>query len=255
MKNYKQNRSKVYAVVFLWLLIQLPFAFSTSTGMGITRIKFSKSNTKITSIGYNNESLMKLELLYETLELSAKGLSEAAFDAAIKGYNQLLNKGSIANNRVITIIDFTQPSYKKRLFVIDVASGSLMFNTLVAHGQNTGNAYANRFSNIPESFQSSLGFYITSKTYNGKNGFSMQLKGIEKGINDLAEQRAIVMHGAPYVSESFIRAKGYIGRSHGCPAVPSQLNKPIIENIKNGSVLFIYSNDQKYLNKSQFLAS
>lgn len=255
MKNIKQRKGHVYSVVFLWMLIQLPFAFSTSNGMGIARVNFYKSISSNSTNSYNHASLMKLDLLYEQLQLSEKGLSEAAYDAAIKGYDQLLNRGSIANNRVITIIDFTQPSYKKRLFVIDVQTGSLLFNTLVAHGQNTGTAYANRFSNKPESFQSSLGFYITSKTYNGKNGFSMQLKGMEKGINDLAEQRAIVMHGAPYVSESFIRAKGYIGRSHGCPAVPAQLNKSIINNIKSGSVLFIYGNDKKYLQQSQLLAS
>ncbi|MBC7867350.1 MAG: murein L,D-transpeptidase catalytic domain family protein, partial [Gloeobacteraceae cyanobacterium ES-bin-316] len=128
-----------------------------------------------------------------------------------------------------------------------------LFNTYVAHGQNTGQEYANRFSNKPESFQSSLGFYITTSTYMGKNGFSLQLDGMENGINDLANERAIVMHGAPYVSESYIKTKGYIGRSHGCPAVPQQLNKPIIEKIKNGSCLFIYSNDKGYLKRSKIL--
>jgi hypothetical protein len=253
MKNFKPRSGYVYSMLFLWMLIQLPFAFSTSNGMGIAKIDFNKYAANNNS--YSSERLLKLGKLYYELHLSEKGLTAAAFETALKGYDQLLQKGSIANDRVITIIDFTQPSYKKRMFVIDVASGKLLFNNYVAHGQNTGTAYANRFSNKPESFQSSLGFYLTSKTYVGKNGFSLQLKGIERGINDLAEQRAIVMHGAPYVSESFIRAKGYIGRSHGCPAVPAPLNKPIIENIKNGSLLFIYSNDQKYLRQSQLLTS
>jgi hypothetical protein len=253
MKNFKLRKGYVYSMLFLWILIQFPFVFSISNGMGIAKIDFNKypANKK----SYSSERAFKLGMLYDELHLSEKGLTTAAFETALRGFDQLLEKGAIANDRVITIIDFTQPSYKKRMFVIDVESGKLLFNNYVAHGQNTGTAYANRFSNKPESFQSSLGFYLTSKTYVGKNGFSMQLKGLERGINDLAEQRAIVMHGAPYVSESFIRAKGYIGRSHGCPAVPSQLNKPIIENIKNGSLLFIYSNDQKYLRQSQLLAS
>jgi hypothetical protein len=111
------------------------------------------------------------------------------------------------------------------------------------------------FLTSPDSYQSSLGFYITEGTYNGKNGFSMQLEGMEYGINHRAEERAIVVHGAPYVSEGFIRSKGYIGRSHGCPALPEKLNKPIIEKIKNGSCLFIYSNDKNYLQQSKILNS
>ena len=249
MKNIKLRKRYVWSVLLLWLLIQIPFVYSTSNGMGLSKMGFSQHMAPLPTPG------LELGSLYDELQLSQKGLTEAAFTSALKGYEQLVEKGAIANDRVITIIDFTQPSYKKRMFVVDVQTGKLLFNNYVAHGQNTGTAYANRFSNQPESFQSSLGFYLTSKTYMGKNGFSMMLKGIERGINDLAEQRSIVMHGAPYVSESFIRAKGYIGRSHGCPAVPSQLNKPIIENIKNGSLLFIYSNDQKYLRQSQLLAS
>jgi len=255
MKNLKPRKGYLYATVFIWMLIQLPFAFSTSNGMGIAKINFSKYEPYSNKNNHVDEASAKLSMLYDELHLSEKGLTETAFELALKGYDRLLEKGSITNDRVITIIDFTQPSYKKRMFVLDLQSGRLLFNNYVAHGQNTGAAFANRFSNKPESFQSSLGFYTTSKTYSGKNGLSMQLKGLEPGINDLAEQRAIVMHGAPYVSESFIRAKGYIGRSHGCPAVPSQLNKPIIENIKNGSLLFIYSNDKKYMQQSLLLAS
>ncbi|MEX0636298.1 MAG: murein L,D-transpeptidase catalytic domain family protein [Ferruginibacter sp.] len=254
MKNFKLRKGFLYAVVFIWILIQLSFTFSDSNGIGITNINFSKYEAHTNRNNYLHESPSKLNMLYNELHLSEKGLTESSFKMALKGFHILKRKGLITNDRMITIIDFTQPSYKKRMFVLDLQTGKLLFNNYVAHGQNTGAAYANRFSNKPESLQSSLGFYTTSKTYNGKNGFSMQLKGLEPGINDLAEQRAIVMHGAPYVSESFIRAKGYIGRSHGCPAVPSQMNKLIIENIKNGSLLFIYSNDKKYLQQSQLLA-
>ena len=193
--------------------------------------------------------------LYDSLQLDNLGLSEQAFSYAIKGYSKLKKDGKLKNDKVLTIIDFTQPSYKKRLFIIDISNFKLLFNTYVAHGQNTGKEYAKLFSNKPESHQSSLGFYVTSGTYSGSNGFSMYLKGMENGFNNRASERAIVMHGADYVSEQYIRSQGYIGRSHGCPAVPEKLNKPIIEKIKNGSCLFIYSDNKTYLQKSMLVNS
>jgi hypothetical protein len=128
-----------------------------------------------------------------------------------------------------------------------------MFNTYVAHGVNSGLEFANRFSNIPSSLQSSLGFYQTWETYTGKHGYSLQLNGLESGINDNASQRAIVIHGAPYVSESFIRSNGYLGRSWGCPAIPEPIVKPLIDRIKNHTCIFIYANDKKYLHQSPIL--
>lgn len=202
-------------------------------------------NTKSTPIG--------LAFVYDSLNLEDLGLSEEAFNYAVAGYEKLKQSGTILNDKVLSIVDFTKPSNKKRLFVIDLNNYKLLFNTYVAHGQNTGREFAKAFSNKPESHQSSLGFYVTSGTYNGSNGYSMYLKGLEKGFNSLAYERAIVMHGAPYVSEGMIRSQGYIGRSHGCPAVPEKLNKPIIEKIKNGSCFFIYSNNRSYLSKSRLL--
>ncbi|RYY64623.1 MAG: murein L,D-transpeptidase catalytic domain family protein [Chitinophagaceae bacterium] len=192
-------------------------------------------------------------MIYDSLNLQDLGLSEEAYNYAIAGFEKLKQAGRIGNDRVISIADFSQPSSRKRLFVIDLNNFKLLFNTYVAHGQNTGEAYAKSFSNNPDSHQSSLGFYITSGTYNGCNGYSMYLNGMEKGINNLAYDRSIVMHGAPYVSEGFIKSRGYIGRSHGCPAVPEKLNKPIIEKIKNGSCFFIYSDNRSYLTKSRLL--
>ncbi|RYG34159.1 MAG: murein L,D-transpeptidase catalytic domain family protein, partial [Chitinophagaceae bacterium] len=154
---------------------------------------------------------------------------------------------------VLTIVDFSLPSNEKRLFVIDVEEEKVLFNTYVAHGRGSGEKMAQRFSNVPESFQSSLGFYSTSSTYQGKHGYSLRLSGLEPGFNNLAEERAIVIHSADYVSEGFIRTKGYLGRSWGCPALPEKLNKPIIDEIKNGSCLFIYSPNNNYLKKSKLL--
>ncbi len=249
MKKFRLYRFSLF-VVFLLAMVHMPGAISLSNGMGAAKFAFNEEDFAATVAEENNSSML---MIYDSLHLSAKGLSQEAFEYAVKGYNHLKSKGKIKNGRVLTIIDFTKPSSQKRLFIVDVENYKLLFNTYVAHGQNTGEAFARKFSNKPESFQSSLGFYVTTGTYMGKNGFSMQLEGMEAGINDKADERAIVMHGAPYVSEGFIRSRGYLGRSHGCPAVPETLNKPIIEKIKNGSCLFIYSNDMSYINRSKII--
>ena len=186
-----------------------------------------------------------MEKAYDSLELEDLGLSHQAFDYAINGFQQLEQKGVLQNDSVLTIVDFDQPSYKKRMYVIDVKNFKVLFNTLVAHGKNTGKEIAQFFSNANQSFKSSLGFYLTDTTYNGGNGYSLKLKGLEANLNGNAMKRAIVIHGASYVSQSFIDAQGYIGRSHGCPAIPTALTRPIIETIKNGSCLFIYNKSYK----------
>ncbi len=191
--------------------------------------------------------------IYDSLHLAAKGLTKLAFDYALQGYDRLNKLGDISNRSVISIADFSRSSCIKRFFVIDLKKRKLLFNTYVAHGINSGQEYARRFSNIPESNQSSLGFYRTSATYSGKHGYSLHLEGLEKGINDNAYKRDIVLHGADYVSEASIQAMGYIGRSQGCPAVPQRLHKQIIDKIKNGTCLFIYGNDRQYLRRSSLL--
>ncbi len=244
-KNFRIGMA-MFCLVFISIL-HLPVGFATST-----RWKPALSVNPVKVIVPEEDMRFSL---YETLHLQEIGLSEQAFDYAINGLDQLLEKGEIENDHIISIIDFTKSSSQKRLFIIDLEQSRLLFNTYVAHGQNSGKEYATRFSNTPESFQSSLGFYETSGTYQGKNGYSMQLVGLEKGINDKADKRAIVMHGAPYVSDIYIRSQGYIGRSWGCPAVPEKLNKPIIDKIKNGSCLFIYAQNKNYLSKSKILNS
>lgn len=236
--------------ILFMTMFYLPFAFSKPNGADKRYVATSAPHIADPA---NAASNSRLELVYDSLNLDDLGLSEEAFDYAIAGYQKLKESGTIQNDKVLSIVDFSKPSNKKRLFVIDLDNYKLLFNTYVAHGQNTGREFAKAFSNKPESHQSSLGFYVTSGTYNGSNGYSMYLKGMEKGFNNLAYERAIVMHGAAYVSEGLIRSQGYIGRSHGCPAVPEKLNKPIIEKIKNGSCFFIYSNNRSYLSKSRLL--
>ena len=140
------------------------------------------------------------------------------------------------------------------MYVIDLAKKVLLFNTYVAHGKNTGDEFAKRFSNIPGTFQSSLGFYLTENMAIGsKVGLSLLLKGLEKGINDKAREREIIIHGADYATEDFIKQKGRLGRSYCCPSLPHDVIKPVAETIKDGSLLFIYSPDNSYLEKSEVL--
>ncbi|GAB3427494.1 murein L,D-transpeptidase catalytic domain family protein [Niabella aquatica] len=221
----------------------LSIAFMSWT---IDRIGSRKEGKIISEGNKSSKTYSKsIEYVYDSLQLDHQGLSQEAFEYAIHGFEKLDQEGVLSNDSVLTIIDFDQPSYRKRLYVIDVKNFKVLFNTLVAHGKNTGKEIARFFSNTNESHKSSLGFYITEDTYNGSKGYSLKLRGLEKGINNNAYHRAIVMHGADYVSESFINAQGYIGRSHGCPAVPVELNKPIIQTIKDGSCLFIYNKTYK----------
>jgi len=147
---------------------------------------------------------------------------------------------SYVERDVITLIDFSLPSTSKRLWTIDLGSGEVLYNSFVAHGRNSGENYAEKFSNRPQSYQSSLGFYVTGAPYIGKHGKSLRLHGLEKDVNDKAYERAIVIHGADYVEEAFIRHHGRLGRSHGCPAIPKDLTEDFINTVKDGTLLFIF---------------
>jgi hypothetical protein len=155
---------------------------------------------------------------------------------------------------VITIIDFSLPSDKERLWVIDLIQEKVLYRCLVSHGRNSGELMAENFSNTPGSNASSPGFYSTGETYIGKHGLSLALDGLETGINDKARERAIVMHGADYVSSDFIRNNGRLGRSLGCPAVPVKFSKEIIQTIKGGTCLFIYVPKTSYTSNSQIIS-
>lgn len=191
--------------------------------------------------------------LFDQLNLSNKGLSEQAFLYAVDGYDKLVRAGKLTDSRYLTIIDFSLSSAKKRMFIVDMKEGKLLYQCLVAHGKNSGKAYAQSFSNENESLQSSLGFYKTGGTYQGGNGLSLVLHGLEKGINDNAESRSVVLHGADYVSGALAEQQGFIGRSFGCPAVPRELAAPIIKTIKDGNCLFIYAPNKKYVKASKII--
>lgn len=192
-------------------------------------------------------------VIYTHSKLNQYGLSEEAFAYAWKGYQHLLRKKMIQRSDYLTICDFSQSSGKKRLYIIDVANHTLIRNTYVAHGKNSGGEYATKFSNRHESFQSSLGFYITSHTYIGAHGLSLRVNGVDPGYNDQALARTIVIHGAAYVDEARARQGIFMGRSYGCPAVPQKESATIISTIKNGTCLFIYHPGKVYLNGSKIL--
>jgi hypothetical protein len=192
--------------------------------------------------------------LFTALKLSEKGLSAEVFQFAIKGLKKLEAGGKLRNPGILTIADFSQSSKKKRLYVIDLVHKVLLFNTYVAHGRNTGEEYAQHFSNASGSYKSSLGFYVTKEEITGSRvGLSLILDGVEKGINDNALKREIVMHGAAYATENFICRTGRLGRSFGCPSLPPDQIKPVVETIREGTCLFIYFKDDQYIRHSALL--
>jgi hypothetical protein len=172
------------------------------------------------------------------------------FNFAVLGYKRIDN---LNKKNILTLIDYSKPSTAKRFFVIDLENKKLIYRCYVAHGKNSGENYAKSFSNTMESLKSSLGFYLTAETYAGEHGYTLRLDGLEKGINDNARKREIVIHGADYVSEEFIKKYGIIGRSWGCPALPQDISKEIINKIYGGSCLFIYADDESYKANSVFL--
>jgi hypothetical protein len=174
-------------------------------------------------------------------------LDYGVFQRAYNGIAAL----SAPKKDILTIIDYSLPSSANRFFVIDLANCRMLYQTLVAHGKNSGEISCTRFSNTPSSLQSSPGFFLTAETYSGRHGYSLRLDGMEPDINDLARARAIVIHGADYVCQRYVDDFGYIGRSFGCPALPLELNAKIIDLIKDGSCLYIHSGDKNYQAKTQ----
>jgi hypothetical protein len=194
-----------------------------------------------------------VDSLYTSIHLEGAGLSHDAFFKAYKGYQYLLSKGKLLKKELLTICDFTQSSSQKRLYVIDLAAGKLLFNTFVAHGHNSGNTMATSFSNINSSNKSSEGFLVTAETYVGHNGYSMRFDGMEKDFNGNVRMRDVVMHGSDYVNAQRAADGSMMGRSWGCPAVPRAECKSIIDGIKGGSCFFIYTNDPTYAHSSPIL--
>lgn len=238
---------KIRFAIIPAVLVAISFFFLPELSKA-KKLSASLQSAPFTEVIMQDSAASDFSTLYDSLGLETKGLSRETFDLAVAGYNKLTAAGKISNNK-LSIVDFSQASTKKRLYVIDLAAKQLLFNTMVAHGKNSGELMAKNFSNVAESNQSSLGFYVTAEKYMGKHGLSMRLDGMEKS-NSRARERAIVMHAADYVSEGFAKSRGFIGRSWGCPAVSPEVNEQIINAVGNGSCLFIYSPQQSYLSET-----
>lgn len=249
MLKFVTQKVKTALSILLLISGSLLFMYAVPAAPAGAPIRDLSASMPVT-VADSPSAILQYDSLYEVLHLDSLEMSREAYSYALQGLEHLQDEGAISNDSVITVIDFSLPSYKKRLFVIDLNSGELLFNTYVSHGRNSGTDMAKNFSNRYNSFQSSPGFYVTGDTYYGEHGYSLRLDGKEKGINDNALKRKIVMHSADYVSDYSIRVKGYLGRSLGCPAIPNAVQKPLINTIKDGSCLFIYSPDSNYISRS-----
>ncbi|PIQ21528.1 MAG: hypothetical protein COW65_08505 [Cytophagales bacterium CG18_big_fil_WC_8_21_14_2_50_42_9] len=226
---------------------------SGATGHLASAVVAASVNTDINTAEAQLEDY--IEDTFDEMDLRGTGLKRELFAKAVIGLQNFKKAKLISPTKsIISIVDFGKASHFKRLWIIDLQSKKLLFQTLVAHGQGSGNERAEVFSDRINSHQSSLGFYVTANTYMGKHGLSLKLNGMDAGYNTSALQRAIVVHGADYVSKDFIKTHGRLGRSHGCPALPVELTPAIINVIKNKSLLYIDGNvnsyTSNYLNKS-----
>lgn len=232
--------------------------FSSGTSQGIAKaglISIPASGKKKNDVRYLTRANFEdhISSLYQELELRAYALDFDVFRLGMVGYYSLEREGALNKKGLLTIIDFARPSTEKRFYTIDLLNRQVKFHTYVAHGRNTGQNMAESFSNIPHSNQSSLGFVVTGETYVGSKGYSLRIDGKEEHFNDKVRSRAVVIHAADYVSESWINRYGRLGRSQGCPALPPDLSRKVIDAIKDKTAIFTYYPEPDYLNSSRYL--
>ena len=234
------------ALIFLSLLIISNLSFSEGTNL-----ESINQNTVIATETDNKPQKVTLDVksVYDSLNIKGK-IDYSIFQKAYLGYVQIPNK----NPGVLVIIDYSKPSNEERFYVLDLNKKKLVYSTRVAHSKNSGLEIPLEFSDDPNSYQSSLGFFLTLGEYNGAYGYSLRLKGLEENINANAESRAIVIHGGNIVDDEYIKKFGFAGRSLGCPVLPAALTKEIVNYIKHGRVLFIYGNDEEYIEESLYLS-
>jgi L,D-transpeptidase-like protein len=196
--------------------------------------------TLLCGLPASSTATTKLDPRVARLQATPGGPAPAALAAAMSAYERARHSGVVVNSHLLTLIDYTQPSVVPRLWVIDLSTGDVLYHELVAHGRASGDNMATLFSNDDDSHMSSLGLFLTGEAYVGRNGYSLRLEGLDPGVNDHAAARAIVIHGAPYVSEDVSHRLGRLGRSWGCPAVGLDVARPLIDAIKGGTVVFAY---------------
>ena len=250
--NYEIPNNEVARPYFSSAVIKKFVNYTSLTSSPVfAESKISAGSAKMAAFAAEKRMVItQASILYSYMNLQQSGLDQKAFEYAWRGYHNLLKKGIIRKKSVLSICDFSQPSTSRRMYVIDVRHKKLLYRTYVAHGQNSGCDYAESFSNERDSYKSSLGFYVTSRTYYGRNGLSLKINGVDTGYNDLASKRNIVLHGSSYASPKFVQNYGTLGTSLGCPAIPTSVSPKIIRAVKNGSVFFIYHPTPKYLEES-----
>ncbi len=187
-------------------------------------------------------------------DVQVGSVNASVFTMALRAAATAVQRGEVTDPGTLTVIDFSQPSTKPRMWVYDLRTRTLLFEDLVSHGRGSGLTMATSFSNAPDSNRSSLGLYRTAETYVGKHGYSLRLDGLEPGFNDRARERAIVMHAAEYVNGAAARAQGYLGRSLGCPALRPEISRQVIDSVKDGGLLFAYYPDPQWLKTSKYLS-
>ena len=241
---------KIFIVIAAIALIAVSFAFTTIDSNS------KNYNTAEKVLAVTDETVTieeEIKTLYNTFSTNNISVpSLQSFRNGMIGYYKLADQ-NLLNKEILTIIDFSLSSTQKRMWVLDMANNKVLFHTVVAHGKNTGGEFATNFSNTVNSLQSSLGFYVTGETYIGGNGLSMFIDGMEEEFNSKARERYVVVHGADYANPESISKLGRLGRSYGCPAVPTALTKDIIETIKDKSVLYIHSENKNYLENSTMI--
>jgi hypothetical protein len=248
---------KLHQLIFSTLLSlsAAPVAAQVDSGRTLPSAKKGFTSFFPTAVSESSPEFKAADSVFRKAALYTYGLDRSVFFDAYKGYQYLLSKGKLSNPGLLTIADYSQSAKKKRLYVIDMNESKVLFNTFVSHGKNSGVEYASDFSNSQNSNKSSVGFMITAETYLGTAGYSLRLDGVEDGINNQVRIRNIVMHGSQFVNYERIYEKGTIGNSLGCPAIPMSDHKQVIDRIKNGSCLFIYSEEPHYKRSSAILNS
>ncbi|EKD53820.1 MAG: hypothetical protein ACD_60C00149G0019 [uncultured bacterium] len=224
------------------------FAFLSIVGWGPFSFFSSAFLTKDAPIG----SKQWLDTETKKINAKASNLDPAVLKVGLTAYENAREKG-LDNKQLLTIIDYSKPSGKRRLWVVDMKTDKVLFNTWVAHGKNSGEANATSFSNDPSSLKSSIGVFLTSDIYDGKHGRSLRIQGLERGVNDNAYRRDIVFHGAPYAGKDVAKERGMLGRSWGCMAVGQDTIQPLISTIKDKTLVVAYYPDKNWLKHSSFL--
>ena len=235
------------------LFLPVLFVLAIGSATGAREKAAVRNTTPVVAPGRSQAAPARSQAASAWSQAARGTIDSRVFDLALGAVQCAVRSGAIAAPSTLTVIDYSKPSSEKRLWVFDLRSHDLLYEELVAHGQGSGDNFANVFSNEPDTHASSLGLFLTEDTYVGKNGYSLRLKGLDEGFNHHAGERAIVMHGAPYVSDDFVKKNGRLGRSWGCPALREGVAREVIDRVRGNGIVFSYYPNQDWLDSSRYL--